>query len=83
MSKQKLSFYDEVYTYKGYVLVNELYEDSEGFYKNTWQWGVLDGDYVYDPIILEGLRSNSYSDFSEAHKKFCQTVDEEIENNLK
>lgn len=83
MSREKLSYYDEMHTYKGYVLVNELYEDSEGFYKNGWQWGVLDEDYVYDPIWLEGLSSNSYANFSEAYKKFCQLVDEEIKNNLK
>ena len=72
-----LSYYDESYKYRGYVLVNELFEDSEGFYKNGWQWGRLDDSEtkVCFPDILTGIRSNSYSDFSEAHKVFTQLID--------
>lgn len=80
MAKELIRSYDESHIYNGYVLLNELYEDSEGFYKNNWKWGVVDGEYVYDVIWLEGLSSNSYADFSEAYKKFCQLVDEKISN---
>ena len=80
MSREKLSYYDEVFFYQGYALVNELYEDSEGFYKNNWRWGEVFGEYIKDVIWLEGLSSNSYADFSEAYKKFCQLVDEKSSN---
>lgn len=76
-----LGYYDEFYKYEGYVLVNELFEDDEGFYKNSWQWGRLDPTEkkVCYPENLIGLRSNSYSDFSEARRVFAQIVDKIIE----
>lgn len=75
MSKQRLSYYDDVYSYKGYVLVNDRYEDAEGFYKNGWQWGKEEDMYVVDPVWLEGLSSNSYAQFAEAVKKFRELID--------
>jgi hypothetical protein len=69
-----ISSFDEAYQYKGYVLVNELYEDSEGFYKNTWMVGKVNGDNVEDLEFLEGLSSNSYARFAEAHKKFIDMI---------
>jgi len=74
--KQRINWFDESYKYKGYVLVNELIEDPEGFYKNSWMWGKEDGEYVLNTVLLDGLYSNSYSNFSEAHKVFTQMIDE-------
>lgn len=78
--KQRIAWFDESYKYKGYVLVNELIEDSDGFYKNSWMWGKEDGEHVLEVIELEGLTSNSYSNFSEAHKVFTQLMDEITSN---
>lgn len=71
----KISNYDENYIYNGYVLVNELYEDDEGFYKNTYQWGLVCDDYIKDIQILRGLSSNSYASMSEAISVFKELVD--------
>lgn len=80
MSIEAISDYDEAYPYKGYVLVNDLYEDDEGFYKNSWEYGVVEGTQVFEVKELTGLSSNSYANFSEAYKKFCLLVDELISN---
>ena len=45
MTGIKINDFDTVYTYKGYALVNELYEDDEGFNK-------IIGNGVYFPEIL-------------------------------
>jgi hypothetical protein len=66
--------FDEHYLSNGYVLVNELYEDDERFFKNTWMWGKVKGSYVEDLKILDGLRSNSYSKFEEAWQVFQEKV---------
>ena len=71
----KLSDFDTAYTYKGYVLVNELYPDDEGFDKNWWQWGIQAGDHVSNLKSLEGLSSNSYADRLEAMTVFTKMVD--------
>jgi hypothetical protein len=46
-------------------------------------WGKEDGEYVLEVIELEGLTSNSYSNFSEAHKVFTQLMDKKLQINLK
>ena len=74
-NKVAISYYDEVFYKDGYVLVNELYEDSEGFYKNHWQWGEQEGEFLVNPKVLDGLSSNSYADFSEALKVFSQKIE--------
>jgi hypothetical protein len=67
--------FDDYVTYNGYALVNELYEDDEGFYKNTWMWGEVNGDYVDNVKILKGLSSNSYAKYSEAKEVFTALID--------
>ena len=70
-----ISSFDEAYKYKGYVLVNELYEDPEGFYKNTWMWGRVEGDTVYDVRILDDLSSNSFAKYDEAMESFLKKLE--------
>lgn len=74
----RIASFDESYIYKGYVLVNELYEDSEGFYKNTWMWAEVDGDNAINLQTLEGLSSNSYARFAEAHSVFIDIINEKL-----
>jgi hypothetical protein len=73
-----ISSFDEAYRYKGYVLVNELYEDSEGFYKNTWMWAKIDGENCIDLVSLDNLSSNSYARFAEAHEAFINLINEKL-----
>ena len=74
-----LAFFYESYTYKGYGLVNELYEDDD-HRSNTWFWGKLDGDNIVNARLLEGLSSNSYAPWSEVINHFKTTVDNHIES---
>lgn len=69
-----LAFFYESYTYKGYGLVNELYEDDD-VRKNNWMLGKLDGDNIVDAVPLDGLSSNSYAPFKEVIDRFYQAVD--------
>jgi len=71
----KLKDFDTAYAYKGFVLVNERYEDDEGFFKNCWQWGLQAGEFVIKLEILDGLSSNSYAEFSEALEVFKNKVE--------
>ena len=77
--KQSLDFFDEVYQRNGYALLNELYEDDERFYKNTWMWGRVEGDMVYDVRILDNLSSNSFAKYDEAMQSFLKKL--EIKSN--
>lgn len=69
-----LVFFDESYTYKGYALVNEIYEDDD-HRSNTWIWGTLDGDSIVDGRILQGLSSNGYAAWDEVWNVFTVTVE--------
>lgn len=82
MPAEKIACYAESFHYKGYVLVNDLYEDSEGFDKNCWMWGKKLEEDCVDAVNLEGLSSNSYAHFFEAHKKFIKLADEKLMNTL-
>lgn len=72
--RQNLEYFDESYTYNGYALVNEIYED-EDHRANTWLWGQLDGDSIVDARILTGLSSNSYAPWEEVKNIFEKEVD--------
>ena len=74
-----LAFFDESYTYKGYALVNEIYED-EDHRANTWMWGRLDGDSIVDARLLTGLSSNSYAPWEEVYHVFKTMVDIRLES---
>ena len=74
-----LAFFDESYTYKGYALVNEVYED-EDHRANTWLWGRLDGDSIVDARLLTGLSSNSYAPWEEVWDVFTKTIDIRLES---
>ena len=56
--------------YNGYVCVNELYEDDEGFNKNSYMYGKMvyanGTKFVEDVEDLDGLSSNSYASWNEA-----------------
>ena len=70
----KLYHFDDTYVYNNYVLVNELYEDDDGFNKNWYQWGILNDDEVENLQTLTGLSSNSYASFTEAINVFKEKV---------
>lgn len=67
------TFYEE-YSYKGFVLVNELYEDDD-VQKNNWMWGKVDGNDIVDAVLLDGLSSSSYAPFKEVIENFHKKVD--------
>lgn len=71
---RKISYFDYNYSYNGYALVNEIYEDDEGFDKNNWQWGKQLGGWVSNLSPLQGLSSNSYADRNEAIAAFKEKV---------
>jgi len=73
--RQSLNFFDEEIHYKGYVLVNELYEDDD-VRKNFYMWGRVDGGCIVDAVALEGLSSKSYAPWKEVWEKFVETVDQ-------
>lgn len=77
--RQALAYFDESYTYKGYALVNEIYED-EDHRANTWMWGRLDGDSIVDARLLTGLSSNSYAPWEEVWNVFTKTIDIRLES---
>lgn len=69
------SYFDEfIMEYKGYSLVNDIYEDDDCV-KQHYQIGKYDSEYVQYPKSLKGLSSNSYASFEEALKVFQNTVD--------
>jgi len=77
---RKLTSFDEfICQYKGYVCINELYEDDEGFNKNSYMYGEMiyaNGEnYVKDVKDLDGLSSNSFASWNEAEKVFKKKVD--------
>jgi hypothetical protein len=73
------SFDEFICQYKGYVCVNELYEDDEGFNKNSYMYGEMvyanGQNYVKDVKDLDGLSSNSFASWSEAETVFKKKVD--------
>jgi hypothetical protein len=73
--EELLESFDEVYQHNGYALLNELYEDDERFYKNTWMWGRVEGDTVYDVRILDDLSSNSFAKYDEAMESFLKKLE--------
>lgn len=72
--RQSLSYFDDSYTYNGYALVNEIYEDDD-HRANTWLWGKLDEESIVDAQILKGLSSNSYASWDEVQEVFKKEVD--------
>jgi len=64
--------------YNGYVCVNELYEDDEGFNKNSYMYGKMvyanGTKFVEDVEDLDGLSSNSYASWNEAEIVFKKKV---------
>jgi hypothetical protein len=77
--RELTSFDEYIGQHNGYVCVNELYEDDEGFYKNTYMYGELvyaNGEnFVKDARTLDGLSSNSFASWSEAETLFKKKVD--------
>lgn len=59
-------------TRKGFILVNYLYPDDEGFYKNTWTVET-DGRTPFFSERVPG--TSSYTNFSVAKEKFYEYVD--------
>jgi hypothetical protein len=76
--RESVAYFDESYTYKGYALVNEIYEDDD-HRSNTWMWGKVDGNHVTNVCLLEGMRSNSYATYKEAQTHFKNVVDNLLE----
>ena len=80
MSLVQINMLDEIYPYKGYVLVNDIYKSEHGVYKHRWMWGIKQGDFILDAHELKDLDS-FYDEFSEAHVKFIQAVDKKLQLN--
>ena len=61
--------------YKGYLLINDLYEDSEGFYKNGWCWGTRspDENFVYVHGCLD--ETSSYTKHDVAMQELQNLID--------
>ena len=61
--------------YKGYLLVNDLYEDSEGFYKNGWCWGSNGPDE--HTVYIHGYlnETSSYTKWDTAMQELQKLVD--------
>lgn len=72
--KQNLNTFDEHYTYKDYVLVNDVYEDDD-HRANTWFWGKHVDGFIENAQLLKGLSSNSYAPWAEVLNVFKKTVD--------
>lgn len=77
---RSLNSFDEfICQHNGYVCVNELYEDDEGFNKNTYMYGKMvyanGTNFVKDVEILDGLSSNSFASWNEAEIVFKKKVD--------
>jgi len=75
---RELGLVDEhITSYKGYALINEIYEDDEKFNKNCYMYGkeVGDGEYVYKAVELRGLSSGSYARWTEAVEVFREKID--------
>jgi hypothetical protein len=79
--------FDDVYHYKGFVLVNEIHED-EDVRKNSWMFAHPCGENdqfvdTNDLQQLTGLSSNSYAPFEEVMKNFQNRIDNLLpENNF-
>ena len=77
---RSLNSFDEfICQHNGYACVNELYEDDEGFNKNSYMYGEMvyanGTNFVKDVEILDGLSSNSFASWSEAETVFKKKVD--------
>lgn len=72
--KYPTSYFDEVYEYKGFVLVNDIIEDDDCL-KNYYQWGQFVNGVVVNPVELEGLSSRSYARWDEVWNVFTSTVE--------
>ena len=81
MSLVQINMLDEIYPYKGYVLVNDIYKSEHGVYKHRWMWGVKQGDFILDAHELKDFSCHSFSDFTKAHNKFIQAVDKKLQLN--
>lgn len=76
-------YFDEFLEYKGFALVNEVFEDDD-CRKNYYQWGRCINGYIIDPKELEGLSSRSYASFGEVWDVFTISVEnilKESQNN--
>ena len=76
---RSLNSFDEfICQHNGYVCVNELYEDDEGFNKNSYMYGKMvyanGTKFVEDVEDLDGLSSNSYASWNEAEIVFKKKV---------
>jgi len=72
-------FYEH-YIYKGFILVNDIYEDDD-CRKNCWMWTKATGQdnevvKYSDLVDLKGLSSNSYAPWEEVWKNFTNMVDQ-------
>lgn len=76
MKNRKASDFDSVYRIGQHLMVNELYEDDEGFYKNHFQYATenSDGTYNVGQQIPETSSYTKFKDAVEAFKTFLKKV---------
>ena len=74
MTKQKSTDFESIYRIGIHCMVNELYEDDEGFYKNHYQYATqsTDGSFNVGQQIPETSSYTSFSDAVEAFKIFIK-----------
>jgi len=73
------SFDEYIDQHNGYACVNELYEDDEGFNKNSYMYGkIVEANgtkFIKDVEDLDGLSSNAYASREEASRVFKEKID--------
>lgn len=69
MMKRKSADFDSIYRVGIHCMVNELYEDDEGFYKNHFQYATENPDGTFN-VGEQIPETSSYTTFSDAIKAF-------------
>ena len=69
MKNRKASDFDSVYRIGQHLMVNELYEDDEGFYKNHFQYATENSDGTYN-VGQQIPGTSSYTKFKDAVEAF-------------
>lgn len=74
MMKKNSTDFESIYRVGAHCMVNELYEDDEGFYKNHYQYATenTDGTFSVGKQIPETSSYTSFSDAVKAFEKFIK-----------
>ncbi len=74
MMKRNSTDFESIYRVGVHCMVNELYEDDEGFYKNHYQYATenTDGTFTVGEQIPETSSYTKFSDAVIAFEKFIK-----------